>query len=192
MLTNCSFCNKVIKRKPSEIKDDNYCSRICMYDHRIELNKDTKPFNKFVKSSWTNMNIRCGKYKHLQTVNKCKSYENVRILFTREEFKEWCFSQKELIKQLKRPSIDRIDENGDYCLSNIQIIELSDNIAKSNYANGYSYSKKKRGVKKSGNKFYSRITYQSKELNLGSFDNEEDAYQAFFNKYIELRGEEPW
>ena len=41
----------------------------------------------FVHSRWTNMNIRCGIYRHLQTKEKCKDYKNVKILFTRNEFK---------------------------------------------------------------------------------------------------------
>lgn len=55
------------------------------------------PIGKFIKSSWTNLNIRCGKYKHLQTYDKCKSYKNINIKFTRDEYKQWCLNNKENI-----------------------------------------------------------------------------------------------
>jgi len=85
---------------------------------------------KFVKNTWSNINIRCGKYKHLQTKEKCKNYDKVEIEFTREEFKNWCWEQQKLIESLTRPSIDRIDKNKNYTLNNIQIIELKYNIRK--------------------------------------------------------------
>jgi hypothetical protein len=34
----------------------------------------------FIHNSWINMSIRAGKYKHLQTKSKCKSYENIKII----------------------------------------------------------------------------------------------------------------
>jgi len=84
----------------------------------------------FIHSSWTNMNIRAGKYRHLQTVNKCKTYDDIEILFTRQEYKSFCIKNEELILNLKKPSVDRIDKNIGYELSNIQFIELEDNIVK--------------------------------------------------------------
>lgn len=88
------------------------------------------PIGAFIHSSWTNMNIRAGKYAHLQTINKCKTYAAALISFTREQYKEFCLANQELILNFTRPSIDRIDKNLGYDLSNIQFIELSDNIRK--------------------------------------------------------------
>ena len=88
------------------------------------------PIGAFIHSSWTNMNIRAGKYRHLQTVDKCNTYNNVEILFTRQEYKSFCIKNEELILSLNRPSVDRIDKNIGYELSNIQFIELEDNIIK--------------------------------------------------------------
>lgn len=76
------------------------------------------------------MNLRAGKYRHLQTKSKCLSYADISIEFTRDEFKTWCLVQEQFIFSLKRPSIDRIDKSKNYSLSNIQIIELTANIAK--------------------------------------------------------------
>ena len=88
------------------------------------------PIGKFIHSSWTNLNIRAGKYKHLQTQIKCKSYLNIDISITREEYKKLCYDNKDLILSLKRPSVDRIDPQFGYSLSNINFIELSENIRK--------------------------------------------------------------
>lgn len=84
----------------------------------------------FIHSSWTNMNIRAGKYRHLQTMDKCKTYTTALISFTREEYKALCIANQELILSFARPSVDRIDKNLGYELSNIQFIELADNIRK--------------------------------------------------------------
>lgn len=88
------------------------------------------PIGTFIHSSWTNMNIRAGKYRHLQTTDKCKTYTTALISFTREQYKELCLANQEIILNFTRPSIDRIDKNLGYDLSNIQFIELSDNIRK--------------------------------------------------------------
>lgn len=87
---------------------------------------------RFIHSTWTNLNIRCsnGKYSHLQTPNKCLSYSDTLILFSREEFKDFCTNNKGTIESLSRPSLDRIDNKQHYSLDNIQIIELVDNIRK--------------------------------------------------------------
>lgn len=97
------------------------------------------PIGAFIHSSWTNLNIRAGKHKHLQTINKCKTYNDVLISFTREEYKELCIANKELILALKKPSLDRINKNLGYDLSNIQFIELTDNIRKdkTSFKNGF-------------------------------------------------------
>jgi hypothetical protein len=85
---------------------------------------------KFIHTTWTNLNIRCGKYKHLQTREKCKHYDKIKIGFSQPEFKSWCWENKDLIENLNRPSLDRIDSKLNYTLENIQIIELAENIRK--------------------------------------------------------------
>ena len=88
------------------------------------------PIGTFIHSSWINLNIRCGVYSHLQTQEKCLTYKNISINFTREQYKEICLLKQEHILSLKRPSLDRIDSSKNYTLDNIQFIELSDNIVK--------------------------------------------------------------
>jgi len=147
----------------------------------------------FIHSSWTNINIRCGKYKHLQNVDKCKSYKSVKIEMTRDEYKDYCIENRDNILSLKRPSIDRIDSSKNYSLDNIQIIELRDNISKKKTANNYTNFSKLRGVRMSSSgKYVARICVNKKEVNLGSFEKQEDAYDAFYNKYLEIYKKEPW
>jgi len=93
--------------------------------------KRTKLGN-FIHSSWGNLNIRAGngKYKKYSTKSKSKYYDNILICFSREEYKNFCTEQKEKILSLVRPSLDRLDAAKDYTLDNIQIVELSFNVAK--------------------------------------------------------------
>lgn len=84
----------------------------------------------FIKTAWTNMNIRAGKYRHLATARKCRTYEGVEVRVSRDEFKAWCLAQWDYISTLQRPSVDRLDGNGHYELSNMRVIELVANIQK--------------------------------------------------------------
>ena len=88
------------------------------------------PIGQFIHTSWANMNVRCGKYRHLQTEEKCRTYANISVEFSREEYKNWCSARKEDILSLKRPSVDRKDKDKNYSFDNIQIIELKINIRK--------------------------------------------------------------
>lgn len=158
------------------------------------MKKRTK-IGAFIHSSWTNMNIRAGKYRHLQTKNKCKNYENIIIEFNLNEYKEWCLKREKYILSLERPSLDRINSLKNYKLENIQIIELKQNISKkkpgNNYLNG-PLSNKKRGVRKIKNKFSARITFNNKERHLGMFKSKDDAYTCFYNEYFNYYGKYPW
>ena len=123
------------------------------------------------------------------------SYLNISIEFTREEFKQWCWDHQDLIENLKRPSLDRVDSNKNYTLENIQVIELVENIRKKRTGNKYingRLSKTKRGIKKSGNNYIARITINRKEHYLGTFDNKDDAYNAFYIAYTKYYKKEPW
>lgn len=159
------------------------------------MGHERTPINKFVKTSWTNLNIRCGKYKHLQTVNKCKVYQDKTVEFTREEYKEWCYNQKDYILSLERPSLDRIDSNGNYTLTNIRIIELIKNIQRKRYGNVYHGGPKEntvRGIRQRHGKWQARITINFKETHLGMFQTEDEAKAAFKNAYFQHYNKYPW
>lgn len=88
------------------------------------------PLNKFIKSAWTCMNVRCGNGKYRIRSSKNYSYESVMVLITRDEFREWCESRRDTILSLSRPSIDRIDKKRGYEAGNMQVLELAENIRK--------------------------------------------------------------
>lgn len=152
------------------------------------------PIGKIIHSKWTNINTRAknGKYRIVSNKNTC--YDNVIINFTREEFKNYCLENKDYILSLNNPSLDRIDSNGNYSLDNIQFIELKENIRRKKKDNKFITNSKgiKRGVKKVGNKFTARICFNQKEIYLGIFNTEEEAYNIFREKYRELYNEYPF
>lgn len=150
---------------------------------------------KFIKTTWTNINIRCGKYKHLQTKEKCLIYKNIKIEFSRLEFKNWCLKNEKEILLLKRPSINRIDSNKNYSLNNIEIIELEDNIRQKKPGNSFlngPKTKEPRGFRKMNNKYTARIKFNNKENHLGTFNTKEEAIEAFKNEYKKLYGRYPF
>lgn len=75
-------------------------------------------------------------------LKKTKSYKNRKLLFNLKEFTDFVLAQESYLRIFNTwaannyqkglaPSIDRIDNNGDYSLDNIQIITLADNGRKS-------------------------------------------------------------
>ena len=78
----------------------------------------------------------------IERLKESKSYQNRKLLFTKEEFIEWLDKNDTLFKKLYNnwvesnydkklsPSIDRIDNDGDYSLDNIQLITVIENIRK--------------------------------------------------------------
>lgn len=195
VVVNCNHCNKTFNKKPSDVHSKNFCNRICMYEFRKLENVNDKKLNKKIKSMWTTMNIRAGKYKHLQTKNKCKTYENIIITFSREEFKKWCYTQQEYILSLSRPSLDRINSSDNYTLTNIRIVELIENIRSkrpgNQYINGLK-SKSIRGHRKQGNKWSARLCSNGKCKHLGTFDTEGEAMESFRENYFNLYGKYPY
>lgn len=63
---------------------------------------------------------------------KNQSYikKGIMLNMTKEEFYNWCDSIWEIASKMNKPSIDRINSNGHYELSNIQILEHKDNVKK--------------------------------------------------------------
>lgn len=198
MNVECGVCKSIFHRKPSEIKSNsnNFCSIECYNKYRKNTsNSPDVILNRIIKSMWTSVNIRCGKYSHLRTESKCKSYKNINIIFTREEFKLFCIKIKDDILSLNRPSLDRIDSYKDYSLDNIRIIELSDNIKNKKVGNKYLTNSfgVKRGVRESKNGTISAVIQINNRVRyLGSFNSKDDAYKAFSDAYFEYYGKYPW
>ena len=53
---------------------------------------------------------------------------------------------------------------------------------------------KKRGayLNRQNNRYYSQLRYKGNLLSLGEFDTIDEAYKAYYEKYIELYNKEPW
>lgn len=62
-----------------------------------------------------------------------------------------------------------------------------------NQTHRYKTKGKKRGIcKTKSNTWQASISYQGKEIYIGRYKTIDEAYDAYYNKYVELRGESPW
>lgn len=86
----------------------------------------------FKSQSWGSMNCRAINGTNFQERNVSYRRKGIRLEMTKATFYEFCDTQKELIlsyyRQGDTPSIDRVDNNGHYCLGNIRVISLRENI----------------------------------------------------------------
>ena len=73
---------------------------------------------------------RCNNKNH--THYKYYGGRGIKCLITADEIKQLIIRDK--YNTLKRPSIDRIDNDGNYCLENCRFIELGENTARRNKA----------------------------------------------------------
>ena len=80
------------------------------------------------KQIFTDIKYRCNNIN--ARAYKWYGDRGIECRITEEELKELWFRDKAYL--LKKPSIDRIDNDGNYELNNCQFIELIDNIEKSN------------------------------------------------------------
>lgn len=91
----------------------------------------------YVKSHyWSTMNQRCVNGKYIQDTERNNAYlrKGVEILLTKEEFCAWvddnwaCFDR--IYSEGSTPSIDRKDPSKGYEPSNMQVIDLRENMRK--------------------------------------------------------------
>lgn len=91
----------------------------------IDMSIDSDSWYSFFIRTWRGINSRCN-----------AQYEGrVRVDLTQDEYRVWCESQKNRIEAIQRrarkpsqrASIDRIDPDGHYALSNIRVITLREN-----------------------------------------------------------------
>lgn len=91
----------------------------------------------YIKSSyWTTLNQRCVNGSHFKDTPKNSSYKrsNRKLELTKEEFDIWVDENWDKFLALyecgKTPSIDRIDNSIGYRVSNMNVIDLKENMAK--------------------------------------------------------------
>jgi hypothetical protein len=62
-----------------------------------------------------------------------------------------------------------------------------------NQVHRFKYKGKPRGVTKTvSNTYQASISIDGREIYIGRYKTIDEAYEAWFNRYVELRGEEPW
>jgi hypothetical protein len=54
------------------------------------------------------------------------------------------------------------------------------------------YNKRKRGITFKDNSWQVQINHNRKQYYVGRFKDKQEAYNAYFEKYLELKGFEPW
>lgn len=104
--------------------------------------KETNPCKYYADATWRTLNQRCvnGKYANAPSIQKSyqmQSYHKKQILIqiTQDELKQFWKDNESLVKSILAsggtPTIDRIDDNRHYTLSNMQILDRKANIHKS-------------------------------------------------------------
>jgi hypothetical protein len=142
-LKECKGCNKIkpIKefRKGKQFGNLNYYCKVCedFYNKLYRINNKEKVAinrkNWLIKNPWmasySGAKDRCCNKNNARF--KDYGLRGIKFLMTPEDFKSIWFRDKAYL--MKRPSIDRIDNNGNYILSNCQFIELNKNSAKDKF-----------------------------------------------------------
>lgn len=88
----------------------------------------------FKTQTWGNLNKRTVNGSKFNEKHKSYRRKNIQLLITKQQFYDWCDSQKQIIIDLYKkgdtPSVDRIDNNGHYEISNMQILPHKENVSK--------------------------------------------------------------
>lgn len=157
---SCTKCNKVKPLsefgKTTDRKSGiNSICKQCKSILTINYNKKF-PWKKRFKA----IQQRCNNHK-------CPSYKwygkrGIKCLITEYEVKELWFRDKAYL--MTKPSIHRINNDGDYCLANCKFIELSEHIKKHESKSVIQFDKQGIFIKE-----WNSITDASKSLNIHIF-----------------------
>lgn len=187
-VVRCDCSNKVKKACLHRVKSGIIKSCGCLAKEALlkNITKHGKHGTRLYKT-WKNMTRRCrGNHKNYggRGISVCEGW-----LTSYEEFYQWA-TKNGYSDDL---TIDRIDFNGNYEPSNCRWMTQSQNSHNKKYPNKISGKKSKyKGVRltnKSTVIWSARITFNKKEMHLGTFNNEDDAARAYNKKAKELFGE---
>lgn len=139
---------------------------------------------------WIRIRQKCTDPAH----HEYKYYGGRGILLYKEWERDFETFYQYLIKTLgKRPSkkhsLDRIDTNKNYEPGNLRWATYS--TQRINQRPRSSRKSKYQGVRISGNKFSAKITWNYKNIYLGTFPTQEEAARAYNKKAMELHGSIP-
>jgi len=117
----CKMCNKIYQQNWNNLNRNKIKVQRRIRDARYRKRNSYKRLEYFNKYPWL---------KHFFPArSRCKKggnyYPQIKFNMTREDFKELWFKDKAYL--MKRPSIDRINNNRYYTLENCRFIELSEN-----------------------------------------------------------------
>lgn len=141
-------------------------------------------------------------YRTMLSNSKLRGHDNPS--FSISEFRDW-LNNNNFISLLERweglggdkyekPSIDRLDDEKGYSFENIRLVTWGENEKKGHFDSKFKRIRRTnktgvRGVcfskKKGGYRAY--ITIDNKQVNLGHFDNIDDAKEARVNYEMKLR-----
>jgi hypothetical protein len=92
------------------------------------VSKESEYQKRYLKKHPWVVNLNCIKSRCRYKSHDCYKYyggKGIKCLITLDEIKELWF--RDGAKNMKRPSIDRLDNNGNYTFSNCRFVELSEN-----------------------------------------------------------------
>ena len=167
------ICTKCNKRKPLskfyKSKFGKYgvysickkcCSKIYQKNKQKIQKRQTKYYKNFPwKYTLINIKARCNNVNHIYF--KYYGGRGIKCLITEEELKKLWIRDKAWL--LKQPSIDRIDNNGNYTYTNCQYIERIKNSSQNKRKPVLQFDKQGNFIKR-----WPSLTSAEKSLNLSS------------------------
>ncbi len=128
MRKKCRKCGKIKEHG----QDRSSKSGVALWCKPCTAEYRHQPKYRWAKA-WNNLNLRAG-----NKIGNRPTYKDVKVLITKEEFKEWYIETMEdweashprPANYRDYPSIDRIDNDGHYEPTNLQVISIGDNSRK--------------------------------------------------------------
>lgn len=176
--SDCKECRKVkgINYSKTHRKQINEYRKRYRKQNLNKVRKQEQDARKRLPWLYTLSDIR----KRCENKN-CKRYKDyggrgIKCLITSKELKELWFRDKAYL--MKKPSIDRIDNDGNYCFDNCQYIELKINSGKNKYKPVLQFTKDGIFIRE-----WNSITEVNKTLKISNSDISTVIHKGFKGKY---------